>query len=235
MSASIPSTRLKLMISSLVVPLLAPLHAAMVTLPLNHIFSDESTPPSYSGTGPWLEMTTTDAGINQVTIQFKATNLIDVDEHVSEWFFNVNPSLDLSQVLFTTSSTTGDFVVLAIDQSTNAYRADADGLYDVRLRFSESNTNGGIERFTGGDMLSYTVTYTGPGTMDSSSFQFLSQVDAESSYGPFYSAAHVNSTGIDGQGSAWVAVIPEPSAVMYSLLATGICLGFSRRRKIAKS
>lgn len=215
--------------SSLIIPLIAPAHASIIAL--NHLFSDETTSPDYVGIEPWATITTTDTALNQVTIEFKATNLTD-PEYIKEWFINVNPTLDLSLVSFTNATKSSDFVVDAPEISADSYRADTDGLYDVRLIFSESNNSAGIERFTNGDILSYTVTYTGTqGVLDSSSFYFLSQPDAESTFGPFYSAAKVNSTGIDNNGSAWISAAPEPSGFIYSLLATGLFFGFSRKRK----
>ena len=224
--------RMILAASPLIISFLSLVQAAVVTLPLDRLFSDESTAPAYVGTDPWLKVTTTDTGSNQVSLELEATALTG-DEHVALWYLNLDPSLDLTQVSFTVALTSGDFLLPSIEKSTNAYRADADGLYDIRMTFSTSNHEGGIERFTDGDKLTYTVSYTGSGTLDSSSFEFLSLADGETTYGPFFSAAHVESTGAGGLDSAWISAIPEPSVAMCSLLGTGILLGVGRRRRNA--
>jgi hypothetical protein len=70
--------------SSLIIPLIAPAHASIIAL--NYLFSDETTSPDYVGTEPWATITTTDTVLNQVTIEFKATNLTD-----PEYIFSVTP------------------------------------------------------------------------------------------------------------------------------------------------
>lgn len=223
--------------SSLIISQLIPADAATISLDI--LFSDGSTSPDYQGIKPWLKINTIDTGLNQVTMELQVTNLTE-PEFVKEWYLNVNDSLNLSAISFAASSRVGEFLDPAIFQSTNTYKADGDGKYDILLSFSEGNsdneTGGQNDRFTSGDILTYTVTYNGPaGAFNSSSFDYLSQ-SSESSYGPFTSAAKINATGADNEGSAWIAAIssgqlPEPTTAIYALLATGLFLGVSRRRK----
>jgi len=218
--------------SSLIISQLIPADAATISLDI--LFSDGSTSPDYQGTKPWLKINTIDTGLNQVTMELQVTNLTE-PEFVKEWYLNVSDSLNLSEISFTTSSVVGQFLQPTISKSTNAYRAGSDGNYDILLSFSTSHTEGGNERFTSGDILTYTVTYSGPaGVLNSTSFDFLS--DSTGPNGPFTSAAKINATGADNEGSAWIAAIssgqlPEPTSAIYALLATGLFLGVSRRRK----
>lgn len=214
-----------LLAAPLLAYLLFPAHAASVAMPLDILFSDEITPPAYVGSEPWLLVTTSDTGANQVSMTFTAPHLTG-DEFVKDWYFNVDPSLDLSQLVFTLSFNTGGFAAPTLVKTTNGHAADSGGLYDVHLSFSSTFS----DRYTFGDALGYDVTYTGVGILDSSSFSFLGATNEQTLYGPYNSAAHIQSTGVGGAGSAWVGAVPEPSSILYSLLAATFSLGYRRRR-----
>ena len=202
--------------------------AATVSYSFGNTFSDDPVAPD--GAAPWLLMSTTDTVANQVSLTFSATNLTD-PEHVRWWFINVDPSLDLNMLAFSLSSTTGTFLAPSFAIGTNAHIADSAGLYDVHFTFSTNDANGGIERFTNGDSITYTVNYTGAGTFNSSSFSFLGTPNDQTAYGPYISAARILSTGPSPDlGGAWVSAIPEPSTTLYSVLALGLTLGLRRRR-----
>ncbi len=191
------------------------------TLQLDHPFGEPDAPPA--GSLPWLTVTTTDAGPNVVFVEFTASNLTG-SEYVSEWFLNVDPSLDVSQLSFTLDSQTGFFVVPVVEKLTDGFKADGDGFFDIRLTFDSSGTN--VHRFSAGDAIKYSVSSTG-GTVLSSSFSFLSAPGGGD--GPFYSAAHVNSTGVGGLESRWIAAVPEPSSALLLIAGAGL-LGRRRRR-----
>jgi hypothetical protein len=195
--------------------------ASAATLQLDHPFGEPDAPPA--GSLPWLTVVTTDIGPNVVYVEFKASNLTG-SEYVSEWFLNVDPSLDVSQLSFTLQSQTGSFIVPVVEKLTDGFKADGDGFFDIRLTFDSSGTN--VHRFSADDSITYSVSSTG-GTVLSSSFSFLSAPGGGD--GPFYSAAHVNSTGVGGLESRWIAAVPEPSAALLALAGAGL-LGRRRRR-----
>ena len=119
-----------------------------------------------------------------------------------------------------------------ISTGVNSFKADGDGYFDVLLSF---NTSGGLPTYFGnGDSLSYLLTYSGIGTMNAASFEFLSLPGG--SWGPYYAAAHIQSTPAGGDGSAWLAAtsvtdaaIPEPATA--AILTAGLAvLGLRRKR-----
>jgi hypothetical protein len=196
--------------------------ADAAVLELDHPFGDPEAPPS--GPVPWLTVTTSDSGPNVVIIEFTASNL-NGSEFVSEWFLNVDPSLDASQLSFTLQGQTGAFLLPSIGLAGDGFKAGGDGFYDLRLTFDSSGTND--HRFSSGDSLRYSVS-SGGGTVSAASFSFWSVPDGGD--GPFLSAAHVNATGTSGLESRWIAAVPEPSAALLVLAGAG-WLGRRRRRR----
>jgi hypothetical protein len=222
MKASTPLTRLFLTAAPLAFALMGHASAATITFQLDQRFSDDVTLPA--GAAPWLTLTVTDTTPGTVQIDFIAANL-SAGEFVSEWYLNLDQLLDPANLVFSSATKTGTFDVLAVDKGANAFKADADGYYDIRVSFSSSEAN----RFDTTDKLSYSVSYTG-GNLSASSFYFQSGNGTDIQYGPFYSAAHVNSTPAGGNGSAWLGAIPEPSSALGALLGFGMWLGFARKR-----
>jgi hypothetical protein len=196
------------------------------TLELGHIFSDTPVAPDLAG--PWLTVATTNLGSNQIRVDLTAERLSD-PEYVSEWYLNLDPTLDPGGLGISASLLSGAFNVPAAASllvGANAYKADGDGKYDIKVIFESSD--GTATRFTDGDSLRLTLTYTGAGTFNESSLIFPSAPDGGT--GPFLAAAHINATGLDDSGSAWVAAVPEPSVTMNLLLAGSALLAIRRRR-----
>ena len=78
--------------------------------------------------------------------------------------------------------------------------ADGDGKYDVLLTFGTGNGKSGI---VGPGTAVIDFTYTGPGTLNAGSFNFLSSPAGGA--GPFFAASHIQ---LGGGVSGWVAA-PE--------------------------
>jgi hypothetical protein len=199
----------------------APAEAA--TYQLGNVFSDPAEAPA--GSGPWLTFSSTKMN-DMVTIEFEAN--LTGSEYVSEWYINLDPALNPSNLVFSNPIKTGDFDLPKLAFALNAYKADGDGFYDIKLTFSPKNS----ERFNYGEKLSYQVSYSG-GTIEETSFSFLSEPGGE--IGPFTSAAHVRGTVKNGSGSAWISSVPEPTTALYTMVAAGICLTVRRRRPAAQA
>jgi hypothetical protein len=114
----------------------------------------------------------------------------------------------------------------------NNQEAGSDIKFDIRLDFIDSKAS---HQFNAGEKLTYTVTYTGTGSFDASSFDIGSE---KGKLGPFTTVAHIggipNSCGENG-GSAWIAATqstscPEPSAGVLSMLTATACV-FARKRR----
>jgi len=197
------------------------------TYQLSETYGVDSIAPA--GKTPWLTLTSTtlsgvDAG--KVQLEFYASGLVAA-EYVDEWYLNIDSALDPKKLDFKLSGQSGSFSLPTINLATDSYKAGPDGKFDIRLAFSSSNAGGGINRFTAGDKLIYTVSYS-LGSIGADSFDFLSK--SEGAYGPYHTAAHVLATGKDAKGSAWINSVPEPGPSLQALLLGAAWLIFYRRR-----
>lgn len=198
----------------------APPASADLVFDVGQVFSGDAP----AGSAPWLRATFKTTGVNTVSLTLK--NLLqDAGEFVSEWYFNVDPAISAASLSFLHVS--GD-VADSIDKGTDAFKADGDGLFDIRFNFKIAPP---ANRFKGGETIVYTITGTG---LTENSFNFLSKPDG--GHGPFKTAAHVQ--GIAGGKSGWIAAtdpIPEPAFYqMAALLGLG-GLGALRLRKSRRS
>lgn len=145
-------------------------------------------------------------------------------EFVRNWYFNVDPSLDLSLLSFSTVS--GQMPSYSV--GTDAFKADGDGLYDVKLSYS---TN----------MNQYPVTLKIGSTqqLSVSSFKYLSTWNGGANTNTWAAAAHVqgiqtSDADCSGSGSGWVGakleVVPEPVSSALFLIGGG-ALALIRRKK----
>lgn len=139
---------------------------------------------------------------------------------VSEIYFNVDDLIGSENLTFSaidTSAVTSSSIL----NTTDGYKADADGLYDILIDLPPP----GGDRFTAGETLIYSITGAG---IEAGDFNYWS-TPTEDPNGPFIAAAKFQSTG-DGLQSAWVAAVPIPAAAwLFGSALAG--LGFARRVK----
>jgi len=182
--------------------------ADIVTMGLNTTYSGTSP----AGSAPWITATFTDAGTNNVQLTLSAGNLTG-SEFISGWYFNLNTSLDPSNLAFTAVNTS-DVGTTSITQGTDCCKPDGDGKFDFVFSFP---TAGGSGRFNAGESVVYNISSTG---LSAASFNTYNTPKDSNPF--FTSAAHIQSiNGIDGDGtsadpgSGWIAsttatVVPEP-------------------------
>ena len=213
---------------------------ATVTYNFNSYYTADSISPT-PVTTTWLTLQVKDTGSNQVSLEFSAPGLI-LAEYVDSWYLNFGSSagtghndLDPTKLYFTSGSVTpgGTYPGMTYPDITigqNDQIAGGSIPFDIKLAFQTSNKDNGNLRFNAGDILTYTVKYTGATAFDETSFGIESSKDP---FGPFAMVAHVN--GIpskEGTGSAWVQdSIPEPSAGVLSMLTATACCVFARKRR----
>lgn len=196
-----------------------------ISLDLDTEFSG-AVPPDNPNT-PWVTAEFMTAG-NDVLFTLTATTNLTDPEKVTGFYFNFDDSLDVQLLNFGFIGLSGTFdFPPAINLSKDAYQADGDGKYDVRFDFSTSGTV--ANTFGAGDSLTYLISYTTPITDQ----EFAHQSAPAGGHGPFYAAAHVQSTGPSNGDSGWiaaeeVAVIPEPTSI--ALAALGLA-GFGKRSR----
>jgi len=206
--------------------------ATMVQADIDQVFSGSATPV---GNQPWLTATFDDAAAGlsagQVKVTLSITGLV-APEKVDGWYINVDDghsqgtsgtAIDPTTLSFSSPTKVGTFDDPVINLGTDKFKADGDGLYDIRFDFSTSNGH----EFGAGDSVSYIIT--GPATMNANSFTFLSA--PAGGVGPFYEAAHILSIG-HGGNSVWASPtqgpgnpVPEPSAIFLALLAGSAAFG----------
>jgi hypothetical protein len=183
-----------------------------------------ATPPT--GTPPWMTATFDDGGgMGSVMVTLDNHGLVG-GEFVSNWAFNLDPSLDPSMLIASglVASSGDGFTLPTISTGANHYMADGDGLYDIRFSFSLGG--GSAARFGAGEKL--TLTFSGIPTLTASSFNFLSFPAGGN--GPFFTAAHVQGIDPGGDNSGWLT-IPEPTSAAASMLSLVLVGGYYARRK----
>lgn len=200
-------------------------HAASLSMVYDFEFSGGRAP---GGTGPWIWTAFDDSGsTGTVRMTVSAAGLTS-GENIKELYFNIDPSLDPTKLSFNyLSSSSTAAAANTISLAPDAYKADGDGLYDIKLDFK--NGSG----FDAGELLVYDIT--GITTLSASSFMFLSK--PAGGHGPYYAAANVqNTTGLGTGNGGWIApsevtIAPVPLPAAGWLLGSGLMMMAALKRK----
>lgn len=199
-------------------------NAATLQLDFGISFGDPLDPDTAApdGTGPWLTAFFDDGGsAGSVTLTLTVDGGVGIAE-VTQVYLNVDDAIGGSNLTITAAGGTGP-VANSIQTGTDAFKADADGWYDILFDLPPPG-----DTFDAGETLIYNITAT---DLVASSFNFLSTPDLVDTNGPFLGAAKFGSTGVDGLQSDWVAAVPIPAAVW--LFGSGLIglIGLARRKK----
>lgn len=183
---------------------------------------------SPTGSAPWLTAEFQDVGSGKVDLTLSSSGLQGT-EFISDFYLNLNPSMDPTSLAFNQLSKTGGFTDPSISKGINTFKADGDGYYDVNLGFDTSNGS----TFTVGDSVTYQIS--GIAGLNANDFDYTSEMGGGA--GVWLAAAHIQSIG-GGGASGWIAPtvlapVPEPAPVALLLTAAGIWFGMRRLRNCA--
>src|SRR5262245_40770395 len=169
------------------------------------------------------------------TVRLTVTNLtLSASENVDQVYFNLNTALKPANLTFTLVNESGLFKVPKISTGVNKFQADGDGKYDILFNFNSGGTAN--TRFTAGESVTYYIS--GIPNLVAADFSYLSAPAGGA--GPFYAAAHVQRIG-NGTLSGWLSasamtplLVPEPTTIALSLLASGVWLVRRASRRSGK-
>jgi hypothetical protein len=208
-------------------------HATILTHNFGTEFSDSG------GTLSGVVVVTLDdnnsAGTVNVTIDSSGLDA-SLSEKITGLYLNLNPDLDITSLNWSFPGDNTD-PLASVQAATDDFQADGDGLYDILIRWSESEP--GLFEADESD----TITFALDGLLVSD-FDFSST--AAGGHGPFQAVLRVISLGEDGSGSGWFSptnggfdpgdetLVPEPgSLALFGVGLAGLALGIRRRRKIS--
>lgn len=200
-------------------------------LAFNYDTTFSGTAPALSA--PWLTATfddSTAASGYDVRLTVFAGNLDPGNESVTHLYFNLDPALNASLLYFNAVSNSAS-IPNSVTGSSNAYKADGDGFYDISFDMPPPSGNFNA-RFTDNETIIYDIKYGSGGTISASSFNFFS-VDGGGT-GNYLVAAHIQGIGTNSGWVGTATVVPEPiSSTLFIVGAAA--LGLRRFRTMEKA
>jgi hypothetical protein len=167
-----------------------------ITYNLNDEFSGAQDPV---GVPPWVVISLVDAGPGAVSLSIANTGLT-ATEFNSATFLNVADAFR-GLLNVSLSGSVGSFTAPTVFQQTGAqdsdsgtFKADGDGFFDLAFAFGS-----GAGAFGAGETATFSITATG---LSANSFGLQSFTGGGN--GIWYAAAHIQSIGINGEGSGWI-------------------------------
>ena len=188
----------------------------------------------YSGSGAglpgttWLDAEFNKTGANTVDLTLTANFLSGSPLDVDQVDFNLDPDITPSNLSFTFGASNAT-TVTPTATTDDAQKAGPAFGFDVQFGSGQGSHALGSGGGPQTDVIH--ITLNGGGTLDAADFGFQS-TPGNNNIGPFFAAAHVQNTGIDGQDSAWVAASPAPASVWSGVaMLTGLAVFRQLRRR----